>query len=272
MLLFAAPASPLAQPWSIVGGNTVAALTGVARAIADPLLAAPAAAALAIVAMFTLRCLHPPGGAIALAAVLGGPAVRAAGFHFALVPVALNSAVLMLAAIAFNNATGRLYPHPQAAPKRGLHQTTDGPPTLRSVLGNSDLDAILARYDQVLDISRDELERLFQAAELRAFDRVLGDITCADIMSRDVVAAQFGTPISNAWALLLKHDMVPWHGDVLFLTGTTSHSFWSLPDRAVLLLRPAGCALTTPPSAVAWPNWSAHWTKNCSTARRTVLP
>ena len=29
VLLFAVPASPLAQPWSIIGGNTVSALSGI---------------------------------------------------------------------------------------------------------------------------------------------------------------------------------------------------------------------------------------------------
>src|ERR1700749_4126996 len=62
VLLFAVPASPLAQPWSIVGGNLVSALIGVTCAayIDDIALAASLAAALAICAMFALRCLHPP--------------------------------------------------------------------------------------------------------------------------------------------------------------------------------------------------------------------
>lgn len=104
VLLFAVPASPLAQPWSIMGGNIVSALVGVtcAQWVADPLLAAALATALAIGAMFALRCLHPPGGAIALTAVLGGPVITAAGYRFVLLPVALNSMVLLLAAIVFN--------------------------------------------------------------------------------------------------------------------------------------------------------------------------
>ena len=82
VLLFAAPASPLAQPWSIMAGNLVSALIGVtcAHAIPDPGLAAAAAGSLAIAAMFTLRCLHPPSGAVALTAVLGGPAVASLGY------------------------------------------------------------------------------------------------------------------------------------------------------------------------------------------------
>jgi CBS domain-containing membrane protein len=90
VLLFAVPASPLAQPWSIIGGNISAALIGVTCGLLvhDTLTAAALAGALAIGAMFGLRCLHPPSGAVALTAVLGGPAIHAMGYHFVLVPVA----------------------------------------------------------------------------------------------------------------------------------------------------------------------------------------
>ncbi len=79
VLLFAVPASPLAQPWSIIGGNTISALIGVivAHFVHEPALATGIAVALAIAAMSFTRCLHPPGGAAALTAVLGGPAVTA---------------------------------------------------------------------------------------------------------------------------------------------------------------------------------------------------
>ena len=52
----------LAQPWSIIGGNLVAATVGVACAqwIADPVTAAAVAIACAIGGMFMLRCVHPP--------------------------------------------------------------------------------------------------------------------------------------------------------------------------------------------------------------------
>jgi len=36
VLVFAVPASPLAQPWSVVGGNCVSALVGIAAAMAIP--------------------------------------------------------------------------------------------------------------------------------------------------------------------------------------------------------------------------------------------
>jgi CBS domain-containing membrane protein len=209
VLLFAVPASPLAQPWSIIGGNTVSALIGVtcAQWIADPLLAAPLAAALAIGVMFALRCLHPPGGAIALTTVLGGPAVTAAGYQFALSPVLLDSVVLMLAAIVFNNATRRPYPHRQRAAHSNPHQTADLTPTRRLGVQAEDLDAVLRQYNEVLDVSRDDLENLMQQAEMHAYRRRFGEITCAEIMSRDVISVQHDTPLAKAWQFLRRHDI-----------------------------------------------------------------
>ncbi len=49
-----------------------------------------------------LRCLHPPGGATALTAVIGGPSVHALGFGHLLHPVLLNVIVLLGVAIVFN--------------------------------------------------------------------------------------------------------------------------------------------------------------------------
>ncbi len=209
VLLFAVPASPLAQPWSILGGNIVSALIGVtcAQWIPDPMLAAPLAGALAIGAMFALRCLHPPGGAIALTAVLGGPAVTAAGYHFILAPVALNSVLLMLAAIAFNNATRRSYPHRQQAIQGNPHHTADRNPTRRLGVQAEDLDAVLRRHGEVLDVSRDDLDSLLRQAEMHAYQRRFGEITCAEIMSRDVIEVQYGTPLAAAWLLLRRHDI-----------------------------------------------------------------
>jgi CBS domain-containing membrane protein len=205
VLLFGVPASPLAQPWPVLAGNVVSAGIGILCAgwIPDPLLAAPVAVAAAIGAMLALRCLHPPGGAVALLTATGGPAIQAAGWGFALNPVGVNSALLVLAAIAFNTLAGRRYPHaPQAAPG---HQTRDPEPAQRLGFSTADLDAVLQRRDQVLDIARDDLESLFREAEMASYHRRLGEITCADIMSRDVVAVEFGTPLQEAWTLLRRH-------------------------------------------------------------------
>jgi len=209
VLLFAVPASPLAQPWSIMGGNVVAGLIGVtcAKLIGEPILAAALAASLAIGAMFALRCLHPPSGAVALTAVLGGPVVHAMGYGFVIFPVALNSLFLLLAALFFNNATGRRYPHLLKADPASSHNTKDVAPMARSGITPEDLDAVLARYNQVLDISRDDLELILLKTERQAYLRRFGVMKCANVMSRDVVNVEFGTELQSAWDLLHKHRL-----------------------------------------------------------------
>ncbi|TWI40373.1 CBS domain-containing membrane protein [Pseudoduganella flava] len=212
VLLFCLPASPLAQPWSVVGGNVISTLVGAAcaRWLGDTLPPAALAAlgtALAIAVMFTLRCLHPPGGAAALTAVIGGPAVHAAGFSFALGPVLLDSVLLVAAAIVYNNLTGRRYPHAQVLAHPNPHATKDEVPTVRLGFKPEDLDAVLRRYGQVLDISRDDLEALFLQTELRAYQRRFGVITCGDIMSRDVVTAEFASPLQEAWRQMRSHHI-----------------------------------------------------------------
>jgi CBS domain-containing membrane protein len=206
VLLFAVPASPLAQPWSVIGGNLISAAIGVtvAQWIGDPILAAALALAAAVGVMFALRCLHPPSGAIALTAVLGGPAIQAQGYHFVLSPVAINSSLLLLVAILFNNATRRQYPHPHLS-HSNPHHTADALPTARVGFTHTDLEEVLKEYNQVLDVSRDDLETIFLQTEMHAYRRRFGEMTCADIMSRDLVTVEFGTTLPQAWRLMREH-------------------------------------------------------------------
>lgn len=201
VLVFGVPASPMAQPWAVVGGNTVSALAGIAcvHALPSPVLAAPAAVALAVGLMLALRCLHPPGGAAALLMVLGGVGT----WRFAAFPVALNSLLLVAGGIAYNQATGRRYPHPQreAAPAVPA-RATQGP-----YFSEADLDAVLARYNQVLDLPRDDLHQLLEDAELQAHGRRLASLRCADIMTREPLTVGFGSPLQEAWALLRSRQV-----------------------------------------------------------------
>jgi CBS domain-containing membrane protein len=204
VLLFCLPASPLSQPWPIMAGNFLSALVGLlcANLIGDPMLAAPLAGCVAIGLMFKMRCLHPPGGAVALTAVLGGNGAHPAAF---VLLVLLNSAVLALAALVFNNLTGRRYPHPQQSTLENKHATGDPVPTARIGFTKEDLDAALARYGQVLDVSRDDLEHILFETEMQAYGRRFGVITCGEIMSKDVVTLKEQTSLAEAWRLLRHH-------------------------------------------------------------------
>ncbi len=209
VLLFGVPASPLAQPWSILGGNLVAALIGVtcAKLIHAPVPAAAVAIFFAVGAMFALHCVHPPSGAVALTAVLGGPEIHAAGYGFVLVPVALNSILLLVVAVIYNKAAGRRYPHTQQPDARRPHQTNDPAPMARLGFSAQDIEAVVKDYDQVLDVSADDLENLFRRTEMHAFRRRFGDTFCRDIMSKDIVSVEFGTELAEAWTLMREYSI-----------------------------------------------------------------
>ncbi|MXO01949.1 CBS domain-containing protein [Shinella zoogloeoides] len=209
VLLFAVPASPLAQPWSIVGGNTISAFVGVTvlTLVRDPAIAIGLAVALAILAMSLTRSLHPPGGAAALTAVIGGAAVARAGFWFPLVPVAINSMILVAIGILFHRLSGRQYPHRQAVAPVNTHKTADPPAAFRVGFNTEDIDAAIASLNETLDISRADLDALLRQVELQVLLRERGELTCADIMSRDVVTVQADATADMARAQLLDHDI-----------------------------------------------------------------
>jgi CBS domain-containing membrane protein len=192
VLVFGVPASPMAQPWAVVGGNTISALVGVVCAlwIPDAHLAAACAVSLAIGAMFLFGCLHPPGGASALLVVL----TQTTDPQFALFPVLFNAVALTLAGVVYNTITGRPYPH-AIAPAPAL---SAAPPRF----SEADLDFALARFNQVLNVSRDDLEQLLNYAEAAAYDRSLGDLNCADIMSPAPVSVEYATPLEEAWRMM----------------------------------------------------------------------
>jgi CBS domain-containing membrane protein len=203
VLLFAVPSSPLAQPWSILCGNIVSAFVGVTVALLVPdiFLASALAISLAIAAMMALRCLHPPSGAVALTAVLGGPAVHSLGYGFILWPVAGNSLILPILALVYNNATGRAYPHGLRLGKAS-HGTADPTPIQKIGFSSADLDEVLKEYDEVLDIDRDVLEMILRKTELRSWRRRALHLDCASVMSRDVVGVAPDDSLRHAHSLM----------------------------------------------------------------------
>lgn len=207
VLLFLLPASPLAQPWAILGGNLVSALIGVscAQLLGHSVAVAALAGALAAAAMLALRCLHPPGGAVALTAVLGSPAVQLLGYGFAFWPVGINSAFMLLVALLFNNLSGHRYPHRGGAGGRA-RGTRDPAPSLRGSL-KEDLDLALASFGERLDIDREDLEEIVLRASLQAQNRRWGDMRCQDLMSRDVIRVGPQDSIDLAWSRLTRHHI-----------------------------------------------------------------
>jgi CBS domain-containing membrane protein len=182
VLLFAVPASPLAQPWPVLGGNVVSSLVGITagRVIDDVLVAAAVGVGVAIGLMMLLGCLHPPGGACALVAATATPAIDAQGFAFAALPVAVNTVALLAVALAVNNATGRRYPHRPPPPAR----TEPGTPEPLGVQA-SDVARAMRLLDQGLDVTPRDVVALVREAETQALDRRLGSLPVSRVMSTD---------------------------------------------------------------------------------------
>jgi CBS-domain-containing membrane protein len=114
VLLYAAIKSPLAQPRNLIGGHVIAGIIGVAcyKFFGGPLwIAGALASSLAIVAMLLTKTLHPPAGATALIAVIGGEKIHNLGFLYAFVPAGLGAFVLLIVALLVNNLSkNRRYP------------------------------------------------------------------------------------------------------------------------------------------------------------------
>ncbi len=201
VLLFAVPASPMAQPWPIIGGNALSALVGfaVGEALGHGAIACGIGVGLAIGVMSVTRSLHPPGGAAALTGVLGSALVSDASWWFPLAPVALDAVVLVAVGWAFHRFSGHPYPHPKAP-----EQATQDPlPTVRVGVRDEDLDAVLARVGETFDVDREDLRLLLSQLELQVLSRRNPDLTCGEIMSRDVISVPRGADPAVARKLLL---------------------------------------------------------------------
>jgi len=168
VLLFAVPHGPLSQPWPLMGGHLISAVIGVSCAltIANPLLAGPLAVALAIAAMHYLRCIHPPGGATALTAVAGGSSVHELGYQFVVTPVLLNALIMLITAVVVNYAfPWRRYPanliEPSAKRKAAKAIAPDK-------LRHDDLEYALREIGSYIDISEEDLVKIYQLADKHA--------------------------------------------------------------------------------------------------------
>ncbi|MBT3347214.1 MAG: HPP family protein [Thiotrichales bacterium] len=102
MLIFALPYSPVSQPWNLIGGHQVSAFVGISCLLLfdNPLFSSSLAIAGSMMLMHLLRCMHPPGGATAVTAALGGLQIENLEYAFMVIPVFLNGIILLSIAMA----------------------------------------------------------------------------------------------------------------------------------------------------------------------------
>ena len=169
VLLFAVPHGALSQPWAVLGGHCVSAFVGVSceKLLPGHPLTPALAVGVAVGAMYYLRCIHPPGGATALTAVIGDEQVHALGYHYLLTPVAIDVLSILAVAVAFNSLfPWRRYPvH--------LHRRRDvsllaEPAQRRYDLTQEDFSAAMAQLNSYVDINEESLTELLELAKQHA--------------------------------------------------------------------------------------------------------
>lgn len=167
VLLFAVPHGPLSQPWALIGGHMISALVGVScyLHIPDLYVSAAVAVGLSITAMYYLRCIHPPGGATALTAVVAGNDVHSLGYQYLMTPVLINVLIIFMVAIAFNFLfRWRRYPasivYNNARQMNDAHASDEG-------LASQDLDYALKQMNLFVNVGSEELGQIYRLARNR---------------------------------------------------------------------------------------------------------
>jgi CBS domain-containing membrane protein len=210
VLLFVVPTSTMSKPWAFIGGHLVSATIGVACYQLNPniLYAAPLAIAFAIMGMYYLRCMHPPGGATALLAVLGDESVHQLGFQFVLTPVASN--LLIMLAVATSCSRLMAY-HNEKTQKSALEtnpqRENDEWIAEHPHFTEQDLEHALSDMDTFIDLSRQDLTEIFSRALHYAHARNLGHVSCGELMSQPMVSVEYGATLEGVWHLFEEHDI-----------------------------------------------------------------
>ena len=160
VLLFAIPHGPLSQPWALFCGNLISAFIGVccAKWIDHLYLAAACAVGGSIIMMHLTRSLHPPGGATALAAVIGGDAIHALGFDYIVFPTLINCVVIFAVAMVFNNCfSWRVYPASR------IHYRAHSNQTLQAYEKRIEtIEEILNNLDEVMDVNAEQINAIIE--------------------------------------------------------------------------------------------------------------
>lgn len=201
VLLFAVSTGALAQPWSIIGSYLIAALVALSsvHVLGNTVAAASVAVLSSIVIMCVLRCLHPPGAAIAISIVVSKHDLSALGLHV-LLPVMFNAGCLLLIALVYNNLTRMRYPRAQAKPAVAAQAIEPVPGSFSS----EDLDKALDEVGSFVDVSRADLESILHKAEDIAQHRNRTDIDTRQVISRAAPSLSLEHSMADAMKLLSK--------------------------------------------------------------------
>ena len=173
VLLFAVPHGQLSQPWPVIGGHMVSAFIGICctKLLGHSVVSAALAVGVSIGVMYYLRCIHPPGGATALSAVIGGSSIDTLGFNYLLTPVLLNVVIILAVALIFNAFFyWRRYPAYISTKKSTMPPSTTDK---RAGISHEDFVYALSEIDSFIDVNEHDLIKIYELATQKSQSSVL---------------------------------------------------------------------------------------------------
>lgn len=165
VLLFAAPNVPFSQPWNVFGGHIFSAIIGVAcyQFIPNIHFSAALSVGLSIGVMYYTRCIHPPGGATALAAVIGSSQLHDLGYMYVITPVLINTVTILIVAIILNGVISWRY-YPAALKDQKTVSSTKQTDAVYPPIKHEDFVYALSQIDSIVDINEEDLQEIYALA------------------------------------------------------------------------------------------------------------
>lgn len=169
VLVFAVPHGALSQPWQVIAGHLLSAFVGVTCQyyLGSDFISAGLAVGLSVGLMYYLRCIHPPGGATALTAVIGGNEITQLGYHYLFAPILVNILAILLIAVSFN-ALFRWRRYPAHFATKNVSPTSAADITDDLLLTTEDFNAAIRELDSFVDLTEEGLSELLEKARQNA--------------------------------------------------------------------------------------------------------
>lgn len=208
VILFVVYSSPLAQPWSFLGGHMLSGLVGVMVAfyVQDPVLASALVVSLSVLAMLTGRCLHPPGAATALVPVLNATPAAAPDFTFLLAPLGLNVVSMLFFTLIINRLVLRR-PYPASIKLPEVKRDSRLVPDSLIGISQADVEQATKDFKQFIDVGVDDLSQIFTRLQLLQFEKKHGLVTCGEIMQSNIPTAEYATEVESAWIMMHEQNL-----------------------------------------------------------------
>ena len=212
VLMFCTPKSPMATYRALILGNLLSATVGVSCKLFLPesIVVGPVAVGIAICVMQLFRCQHPPGGATALIAVIGGPDIYELQYQYVVTPVAVNVAIFLVGVILHrqwlsqklrkNTINSRML----SLLKKNKEQDRQ---YFNQIYVKSDIDKTMEQLGSYMDVTPEQVNEVVQLTLLNARSRKVNRLTCREAMRGETATAEFGDHLLDAWRRMNAHGV-----------------------------------------------------------------